>query len=185
MNQECQLDINVSELWVVHLTYQYLEQELLSQVIIINLKSDNTAMVSYTINQGGMVLQTHNAEACTLYCWAIRQNVHMRAIHQPGVNNQLANYLSRNRSNPLSWASARKWFRSCSSSGACPSHLPESSPPSVVLSDWHGNWETSPAGQRTFRGGFQDSHHFHSRLILRNLQRQLHGIMLPTGVARR
>ena len=72
MNQECQLHIN--ELQAVNLIPQHLEQELSGQVILI--ESNNTAIVSYINNQGGMVSQTLNAEACTLY-----QGVQIRAIH--------------------------------------------------------------------------------------------------------
>jgi len=91
----------VLELRAVRLILLYLEQEILGRTVLI--ESDNTATVSYINKQGGVVSKTLNDEACTLYEWAIPRSLKLRAIHRPGVNNELADYLSRNRPDPTEW----------------------------------------------------------------------------------
>ena len=98
---ECRLHINVLELRAVHLTLLHLEQEILGQSVLI--ESDNTATVSYINKQGGVVSKTLNAEACTLYEWAMPRSIRLWAIHRPAINNELADYLSRNRPDPTEW----------------------------------------------------------------------------------
>ena len=49
------------------------------------------------LEQGGVVSKTLNDEVCALYEWAIPRSLKLRAIHQPGVNNELADYLLHNR----------------------------------------------------------------------------------------
>ena len=79
----------------------YLEQEICGQIVLIEL--DNTATVSYINKQGGVVSKTLNNEVCTLYEWAIPRSLILRAIHRPGINNELADYLSQNRLHPTEW----------------------------------------------------------------------------------
>ena len=76
---EHQLCINVLELRAVCLTLLYLEQELLSQSVLI--ESDNMATVLYINKQGGVVSKTLNDKVCTLYEWAIPRSVKLQAIH--------------------------------------------------------------------------------------------------------
>ena len=92
---------HVLELRAVRLILLYLEQEILGQTVLI--ESDNTATVSYINKQGGVVSKTLNDEACTLYEWAIPRSLKLRAIHRPGVNNELADYLLRNRPDSTEW----------------------------------------------------------------------------------
>ena len=80
------------ELREVCLTLLYLEQEIFGQTVLI--ESDNTASVSYINKQGGVVSKKLNNEICTLYEWAILRSLKLRAIHRPGVNNKLGDYLS-------------------------------------------------------------------------------------------
>ena len=83
----------------VHLTLLPLEQDILSQIILV--ESDNTAMVSYKNKQGGVVSKTLNDEACTLFELMIRRSI--RVIHQPRVNNELADFLLCNCLDPMEW----------------------------------------------------------------------------------
>ena len=83
------------ELRAARLILLYLELEIFSQTVLI--ESDNTATVSYINKQGGVVSKTLNDEVCTLYKWSIPRSLKLRAIHQQGVNNKLADYLSQNR----------------------------------------------------------------------------------------
>ena len=76
----------------VCLTLLHPEQEILSQSVLI--ESDNTATVSYINKQGGVVSKTLYDEVCALYEWAIPRSLKLQAIHQPGINNELGDYLS-------------------------------------------------------------------------------------------
>ena len=85
----------VLKLHAVHLSPLHLEQEVLSQTVLI--ESNTTATVSYINKQVGVVSKTLNDEACALYEWAIPRSLRLQIIHQPGVNNEFADYLSCNR----------------------------------------------------------------------------------------
>ena len=98
---ECRLHINVLELREVCLTLFFLEQEIVGQTVFI--ESDNTATVSYINKQGGVVSKTFNDKVCTMYEWAIPRSLKLRAVHQPGVKNKLADYLSQNCPDPTEW----------------------------------------------------------------------------------
>ena len=75
---------------------------------MILIESDNTATVSYINKQGEVVSQTLSAEAFSLYQWVIHLDAQMRAIHRPGVNNELTEYLSRNHPNSTEWSVCKK-----------------------------------------------------------------------------
>ena len=53
----------------------------------------------YINKLGGVVSKTLS----TLYEWAILRSLTLRAIHRLGINNKLADYLSRNRPAPTEW----------------------------------------------------------------------------------
>ena len=61
----------------------------------VQIKSDNTTVVSYLNRQGG----TRSAKLCLLtwqiYQWAIRNRIDLCAAHIPGEENVLADALSR------------------------------------------------------------------------------------------
>ena len=98
---ECHLHINVLALRAVRLTLLHLEQDVLSQKILI--VSDNMATVSCINQQGGVVPKTINDETNTLFQWLIPRSITVWAIHRPGVNNELADFLSRNRPDSREW----------------------------------------------------------------------------------
>ena len=75
----------------VRLILFHLEQEILDQTVLI--ESNNMATVLYINKQGGVVSKTLNDKVRTLYVWAIPRSLGLQAIHRPGVNNQLADYL--------------------------------------------------------------------------------------------
>ena len=95
-----QFHIDMLEFRVVCLALLHVEQEVLYQMILILIESDNTATVSYINRQGGVVSKTLNYEACTLFKWLIPR---VMAIHQPGVHNELADFLSHNLPNSTEW----------------------------------------------------------------------------------
>ncbi len=98
---ESQFHINQLELRAVRLTLQLLEPCLLGKSILI--ECDNTTAVSYINHQGGTISRSLNTETVLLYNWARRHRVKLTATHRPGVDNVLADYLSRNRADPLEW----------------------------------------------------------------------------------
>ena len=77
----------------VHLTILHLEQEVLGQSVLIEY---NNSTAVYINIQGGEVFKTVNDEMCTLFHWLIPRSIRVRVIHWPGVNNELADFLSCN-----------------------------------------------------------------------------------------
>ena len=98
---ECRLHINVLEFRVVCLTLLLLKQEIFGQTV--QIWSNNTVTASYINRQGGVVSKTLNDKACALYKWAISRSLKLQAIHRLGINNELADYLSHNRPDPIEW----------------------------------------------------------------------------------
>ena len=68
-----------------------LKQTVFGQVIRIE---SNTTTVAYITKEGAVRSRPQNQEAMLLYDWAIPMEAQFQAIHIPGVNNILADYLS-------------------------------------------------------------------------------------------
>ena len=85
----------------VRLILLHLEQELTGQTVLV--ESDNMATLLYINKHGGVISDTLNNEACTLFEWTIPRSIRLRAIHRPGAKNELADFLSRNRPDPTEW----------------------------------------------------------------------------------
>ena len=68
------------------------------------VQSDNTTVVAYINRQGG----TRSPQLCYLswemFHWLIRNKVDLRATHVPGVENSLADALSRGKVTPTEWS---------------------------------------------------------------------------------
>jgi len=94
--------INLLELQAVFLTLKNLQSKLEGQVV--RLECDNTTAVAYINHQGGTRSQPLNKLAMELYEWAVKHRVTMQAVHRPGVDNVLADYLSRTRPDPTEWS---------------------------------------------------------------------------------
>ena len=105
--------INLLELRALKLTLLRLAPHLTGHTV--KLECDNSTAVSYLNKQGGTRSLTLCQEAVELHHWLISQNIQVFAVHRPGVNNELADYLSRNRPDPTEWSlnpnAARKLFR--------------------------------------------------------------------------
>lgn len=99
---ERQLHINVLELRAIRLTLMQLTSSLTGKTVLI--ECDNTSAVCYLNKQGGTLSWSLTWETHLLYQWAMKYSVQLRAIHRPGVDNTLADYLSRNRPDPLEWS---------------------------------------------------------------------------------
>ena len=94
--------INVLELRAIRLTLQRLESQVRGRVV--KCECDNTTAVAYLNRQGGTRSLDLCQEAQELWEWALRHHVLLSAVHLPGVNNTLADFLSRNRANPTEWS---------------------------------------------------------------------------------
>ena len=96
------LHINVLELRAVHLTLQKLVSKLTGHVV--KLECDNSTAVAYINHQGGTRSWSLNQEACQLHEWALSHQIQLQAVHRPGLDNVLADFLSRNRPDPTEWS---------------------------------------------------------------------------------
>ena len=96
--------INLLELWAVKLTLCRVASLVRGQVL--RIECDNTTAVSYLNKQGGTRSRILCLEACEIHEWLISHEVTIEAIHRPGVDNHLADFLSRNRPDPVEWSLA-------------------------------------------------------------------------------
>ena len=92
--------------------------------LTILVECDNTTAVAYLNKQGGTRSQTLCQEAIAINEWLIVRQASVVAVHRPGVDNQLADLLSRNRPDPTEWSLADSvgaclWQRVGASSGGC------------------------------------------------------------------
>ena len=99
--QESQLHINFLELRAIRLTLELMTKDLRGRHVLI--ECDNTTAVSYVKRQGGVRSWRLYQESVTLHQWAFKHDVSFTAVHRRGVNNQLADLLSRTRPDPLEW----------------------------------------------------------------------------------
>ena len=98
--------INVLELRAIRLTLQLLTPSVAAKSVLV--ECDNTTAVSYLNKQGGTHSEILYKESLLLYTWAQSHQVRLRAIHRPGVDNELADFLSRNRPDPSEWVLSQK-----------------------------------------------------------------------------
>ena len=109
--------INLLELRAVFLMLRRVEGLLRGLTILV--ECDNTTAVAYLNKQGGTRSQTLCQEAIAIHEWLIVHQASVVAVHRPGVDNQLADFLSRTRPDPTEWSLAdsvcaclwRKWGR--------------------------------------------------------------------------
>jgi hypothetical protein len=107
--KERRLHINVLELRAVRLTLQRLQDLLRGQVV--KVECDNSTAVAHINKQGGTKSWTLCQETFRLFEWSLEHQVTLRAVHRPGVDNELADYLSRNRPDPTEWSLSRRAAR--------------------------------------------------------------------------
>jgi hypothetical protein len=76
------------------------------------VKSDNSTVVAYVNKQGGTRSPTLCLHARRLWDWSISHDIHLRAIHIPGIVNTLADNLSRGVSlSPTEWSLSKQVFQ--------------------------------------------------------------------------
>jgi len=96
--------INLLELRAVFLMLRKVEGQVRGHTVLV--ECDNTTAVAYMNKQGGTRSPTLCQEAVALHEWLIPRQVWLVAVHRPGKDNQLADFLSRNRPDPTEWALA-------------------------------------------------------------------------------
>jgi len=100
--EERLLHINVLELRAVVLVLTRLKDRLLGQMV--KIECDNTTTVAYINHQGGVHSRAQNLETIRLYSLVVPLGISLQAVHRPGVDNVLADFLSRTRPNPTEWS---------------------------------------------------------------------------------
>ena len=85
--------INVLELWAVHLALRGLSFLVKGQCVMV--RSDNMTVVSYLNKQGGTRSPSLCRETVSLLCWCEKRQIELKAEHVPGLENHLADALSR------------------------------------------------------------------------------------------
>jgi hypothetical protein len=96
------LHINVLELRAVVLVLTRLQDHLLGQTV--RIECDNTTTVAYINHQGGVHSRAQNLETMRLYSLVVPLGISLQAVHRPGVDNVLADFLSRTRPDPTEWS---------------------------------------------------------------------------------
>ena len=93
--------INRQEMMAVWLTLKHFLPQVQGKVILV--RSDNTTTCAYINKSGG----TRSRDLCQLALemlgWCIDHQIELRAVHVPGVDNVLADFLSRQRIDPREW----------------------------------------------------------------------------------
>ena len=100
--------INLLELRAIRLTLMKLQESI--RGLTVKVECDNTTAVSYLNKQGGTMSYSLCQEATILHEWAKSIRVSLIAVHRPGVCNELADYLSRNRPDPTEWSLAQSTY---------------------------------------------------------------------------
>ena len=99
---ETRLHINVLEMRAVRLTLQHLEPHIRGRHLLV--ECDNTSTVAYINKQGGVLSWSLWEETKLLFSFLQGCHATLVAVHQPGVDNELADYLSRTRPDPHEWS---------------------------------------------------------------------------------
>jgi hypothetical protein len=93
--------INILEMEAVFRTCHHFQDQLRDKLVLI--KCDNSTVVSYINKEGGTRSPSLGMLAWKLLIWAEKRNISLTAEHIPGVENCLADKLSRTFASPLEW----------------------------------------------------------------------------------
>ena len=93
--------INELELWAIMFGLKSLVNETNVHVKVF---TDNTTAVAYVANMGGIRSSACNAVAKQIWSWAEGTDIWLTAAHVPGVDNNLADYMSRVFSDNTEWS---------------------------------------------------------------------------------
>ena len=105
--EELEDHINVLELRAILLGLKSLVKE---QGQHIRVLTDNTTALAYVKNMGGLRSQPCNQISREIWQWAEENENWLTIAHIPGVENVVADYLSRNFSDSVEWSLSLKIF---------------------------------------------------------------------------
>ena len=91
--EDATLHINALELKAILLAVEALTSHLTNTTLV--LRTDNTTAMHCINNFGSLRSLTLDALARQLWSWAVERNIFLKATHIPGVQNALADSLSR------------------------------------------------------------------------------------------
>ena len=107
---ESQQHINLLELWAVSRSLEALGPMIFEKNILI--RSDNATVVSYINKEGGTKSPTLCLHTRHLILWTKGHGIRLSAVHIPGVQNMLADNLSRGVSlSPTEWTLSSQIFQ--------------------------------------------------------------------------
>jgi len=93
--------INILEMEAVFRTCQHFQDQLKNKSVLV--KCDNSTVVSYVNKEGGTRSPSLGMLTWKLLIWAQERKIVLTAEHLPGVQNQVADRLSREFVSPLEW----------------------------------------------------------------------------------
>ena len=135
--------INLLELRAIWNTLRQVQQ--LVARCVVKVECDNTTAVSYLNKQGGTMSRTLCQEARSLHLWLMQVHVTAFAVHRPGVDNELADYLSRNRPDPNEWSLSQRVCQALFRRWGKPQIDLFASPANHKLPMWFGRWQSQGA----------------------------------------
>jgi hypothetical protein len=107
---QSKLHINLLELKAVHLCLRHFSLRLQGKTVLV--RSDNTTVVQYINKQGGTKSSSLCIEAWNLWQLAIQNNIVLKAVHLPGIQNCLADQLSRHKVLNTEWTLCKRVVQS-------------------------------------------------------------------------
>ena len=105
-SQEQKLHINIQELRAVRLTLVVCQDRIRGSSVMV--ETDNTTVVSHIRKQGGVKSWGLWQESWLLFEIAQKLNITLQAKHRPGVDNVLADRLSRESLDPHEWTLSKR-----------------------------------------------------------------------------
>ena len=95
------LHINILELLAVHLALQGFRHMITGRSVLV--RTDNNTVVAYLNKQGGTRSRTLCLLTRKILQWTFKRHISIQAVYIPGVDNHIADFLSRGCSLPTEW----------------------------------------------------------------------------------
>ena len=105
--EESRLHINLLELKAIYFALLALCKSY--ENIHICIRSDSSTAVTYINRRGGSILPLSN-EAKNIWVWCFNRNIYLSAVHIPGKENVIPDYLSREFNDCSEWMLRRDIF---------------------------------------------------------------------------
>ena len=117
---ECSFHINWKELKAVQLGLHSFAAQLADAAPgWIKVNSDNTTAIAYINHYGGCHSALLDSLSREIWDWCISKNISLKAVHIPGLDNTMADKLSRELSENIEWSLSQLIFdRLCQTLGS-------------------------------------------------------------------